>query len=399
LPATVHRRGSQPAATARDEEEDVDGSERTVRDPTRIEVEGGGGGLLTFLARRVGERMYRTAALLFLFAILYRYFDAIVHVILIAFVGAILGIAFTAVVTRLPVGRKVGTAILALATLAAIGLGVWFAVTVLAREIRGLVADMPGIMASMDEWETWLEELTGLDLELIGPTLQRAFSEFFGGMEGGAMIAGAFGVVELVAMTLLVLVGAFFIVAKPNEQLLNPLLRTVPREKRDAWRRMFSLLGERLSGWLWGTLLSMLIIAAISSLVFWLLGVPHPILLGTLIGLLDIIPLIGPWIGGAIAVVVTLFYDPGLALWVVIAVVAIQEVEGNLVRPMVMSESAELHPFVTLLALLLFGAMFGLMGAILALPLTLAIGTAVQVLWVEETIGTDEDEIEPLVET
>jgi predicted PurR-regulated permease PerM len=377
----------------------VDGSERTVRDPTRIEVEGGGGGLLTFLARRVGERMYRTAALLFLFAILYRYFDAVVHVILIAFVGAILGIAFTAVVTRLPVGRKVGTAILALATLAAIGLGVWFAVTVLAREIRGLVEDMPGIMASMDEWETWLEELTGLDLELVGPTLQRAVSEFFGGVEGGALIAGAFGVVELVAMTLLVLVGAFFIVAKPNEQLLNPLLRTVPREKRDAWRRMFSLLGERLSGWLWGTLLSMLIIAAISSLVFWLLGVPHPILLGTLIGLLDIIPLIGPWIGGAIAVVVTLFYDPGLALWVAIAVVAIQEVEGNLVRPMVMSESAELHPFVTLLALLLFGAMFGLMGAILALPLTLAIGTAVQVLWVEETIGTDADEIEPLVET
>jgi predicted PurR-regulated permease PerM len=377
----------------------VDGSERTVRDPTRIEVEGGGGGLLTFLARRVGERMYRTAALLFLFAILYRYFDAVVHVILIAFVGAILGIAFTAVVTRLPVGRKVGTAILALATLAAIGLGVWFAVTVLAREIRGLVEDMPGIMASMDEWETWLEELTGLDLELIGPTIQRAFSEFFGGMEGGALIAGAFGVVELVALALLVLVGAFFIVAKPNDQLLNPLLRTVPREKRDAWRRLFSLLGERLSGWLWGTLLSMLIIAAISSLVFWLLGVPHPILLGTLIGLLDIIPLIGPWIGGVIAVVVTLFYDPGLALWVAIAVVAIQEVEGNLVRPLVMSESAELHPFVTLLALLLFGAMFGLMGAILALPLTLAIGTTVQVLWVEETIGTDEDQIEPLVET
>jgi predicted PurR-regulated permease PerM len=356
-------------------------------------------GVFAQLADFLSARLYRMAALLFLFALLYRYFDAIVHVVLIAFVGAILGIAFNAVIDRLAVGRGAGTAIVAVSVLGTIAALVWFGVSVLSREIRGLAEDLPGIQATMDEWQQWLQELTGLDLELVGPHLERAGSELFGGVDGGAVIAGAFGVVELIAMTLLVLVGAFFIVAKPNEQLLNPLLRTIPPDNRDAWRRMFRRLGARLSGWLWGTLMSMLIIAVLSSIAFWLLGAPYPILLGTLVGALDIIPLVGPWIGGAVAVLVTLVYDPSLALWVAVAVVVIQEVEGNLVRPMVMSDQAELHPFVTLLALLLFGSMFGLLGAVLALPLVLAIGTMVEVLWVEETLNDRGEAMEPLVDT
>jgi predicted PurR-regulated permease PerM len=64
-----------------------------------------------------------------------------------------------------------------------------------------------------------------------------------------------------------------------------------------------------------------------------------------------------------------------------------------------MSESAKLHPFVTLLALLLFASMFGLLGAILSLPLVLAIGTIVEVFWVEETLNAGDDRIKPLVET
>jgi predicted PurR-regulated permease PerM len=379
--------------------ENVADQQRAADAATRMEAAPAATGAFAQLADFLGARLYRMAALLFLFALLYRYFDAVIHVLLIAFVGAILGIAFNAVIDRLPVGRGAGTAIVAISVLGAIAALVWFGVSVLSREIRGLAEDFPGIQAAVDEGQTWLQELTGLDLELVGPQLERAGTNLFGGVDGGAVIAGAFGVVELIAMALLVLVGAFFIVAKPNEQLLNPLLRTIPKENRDAWRRMFHRLGSRLAGWLWGTLMSMLIIAVLSSLVFWLIGAPYPILLGTLVGVLDIIPLVGPWIGGAIAVLVTLVFDPSLALWVALAVVVIQEVEGNLVRPMVMSDKAELHPFVTLLALLLFGSMFGLLGAVLALPLVLAIGTMVEVLWVEETLNDRGEAIEPLVDT
>jgi predicted PurR-regulated permease PerM len=107
--------------------------------------------------------------------------------------------------------------------------------------------------------------------------------------------------------------------------------------------------------------------------------------------------LLGAWIGGLIAIIVTLFGNPGMIVWVIIVVIAIQELEGNLIRPMAMSSAAKVHPFVTLLALLLFSSMFGILGAILSIPIVLAIGTVVEVLWIEETLESHEDEIEPIV--
>ncbi|CAN5818234.1 AI-2E family transporter [soil metagenome] len=355
-------------------------------------------GIVERLATELGARMYRAVGLIFLFAIIFRYFDAIMHVILIAFVGVILGIAFNAAIVRIPLSRGLSTILLALATLAVLAATVWFGISVLSQQIRSLAQDMPSILASLEEWELWLQDRIGIDVELLGDRGQQLIGDAMGGVSGGALLSGAFGALEVLAVSLLVLVGAFFLVAKPNEQLLNPLMRAVPQHRRPAVERMFSRTGERLGGWLWGTLLSMLIIGALSSVAFYFIGAPYPILLGVIVGLFDIIPLVGPWIGGLIAVFVTLVHDPSVAIWVALTVLIVQEVEGNLIRPVVMSESAKLHPFVTLLALLLFASMFGLLGAILSLPLVLVIGTIVEVFWVEETLKAGNDPIEPLVE-
>lgn len=358
----------------------------------------GSDGVVGRLATELGQRMYRAVGLVFLFALVFHHLEAVTHVLLIGFIGVIVGIAFNAAVVRLPLSRGWSTALVALATLVTIATGVWFGISVLSRQLRALVSDMPSLLSSIEEWEAWLQETTGIDLALLGPRVESITSGILGGVDGGMILSGAFGFIEIVALSVLVLMGAFFIVARPNEQLLNPIMRAVPRARRPAFRRMLALMAERLSGWLWGTLLSMIIIGTLSSIVFALLGTPYPVLLGVLVGVMDIIPLVGPWIGGGVAVLVTLLHEPGLALWVGVAVLAIQETEGNLIRPVVMSSSAELHPFVTLLALLLFAAMFGILGAILSLPLVLAIGTIVEVFWVEETLGAGDDEIGAVVQ-
>jgi putative permease len=352
------------------------------------------------LADLLGERIYRAIGLLFLLTVLLIHFDPIMRVLLIAFVGVILAIAFNSLIARIPLRRGIATIIVALLTLVAIVAVLWFGIVFIAGQIRSFVQDMPSILAGMEAWERWVEEQIGIDIELIGPRLEQIINEVLGGAAaGGTILMGAFGMLEIVATAVLVLIGAFFVIARPNEQLLTPLMRTVPQHRRPAFRRMFKLLGERLSAWLWGTLLSMLIIGTLAVVVFWILGVPYFLLLGVIVGLFDIIPLVGPWVGGIIAVLVTLIYEPSLAIWVAVAVLAIQEVEGNLVRPFVMSESAKLHPFVTILSLLLFGSIFGILGAILALPIMLVIATIVQVLWIEETLDAGDDDIEPLVET
>jgi predicted PurR-regulated permease PerM len=354
-----------------------------------------GGRLPERLALLLGGRLYAAVGLLFLAALVYRFFDAVSRVLLIAFVGIIFAIAMNAVVRRIPLKRGIATALVAIGIFALTGVAIWQGIALLAPQIRELASDLPALEATLRGWESWLQEATGMQIELLGAPLEALLADPVG--FGMAFLAQAFGLLEILGIAVLVLFGALFVVARPDDQLLNPLMRAVPRERRPATRRMLHRTANRLAGWLRGTLLSMVIIGVLSGLAFWLLGAPYPLLLGVWVGLVEVIPIVGPWIGGATAILVTLIHDPAAALWIAVAVLVIQQVEGSVVRPFVMSGAAELHPFVTLLALLLFGTIFGFLGALLALPILLVIATVIEVFWVEERLDAADDEIEPVV--
>ncbi len=348
------------------------------------------------LAALQGGRLYAALGLLFLLALFFRFFDIVSRIALIAFVGAIVALALNSIVVRIPVRRGFATALISLVVLALIGLILWQGVSFLAPQLQSLAMDLPRFQQTIEGWQAELQNRTGLDWDLLGAPTEGVLEDPLG--MGMGLLSRAFGVLEILGIIVLVLAGSVYVVAQPNEQLLDPLLRAVPAKRQPAFRRMARLMAERLSGWLRGTLLAMVIVGVLSFLAFWILGAPYPLLLGVIAASLEFLPIVGPWVAGAIAVAVTFFHDPQTALYVAIAALVIQQIEGNLVYPFVMSGSAEIHPFVTLLALLLFGALFGILGALLALPLTLAIGTIVQVFWVEETLGNDESP-EHLVDT
>lgn len=349
------------------------------------------------LAGLLGSRLYRAVGLVFLLAVIFSYFEPIFRVFMIGFVATILAIALNAIVTRIPLPRGLSIAIVVLTAVAMLAIGMWLLVSTVLTQVRALIADLPGIRASAEEWGRWLEERTGLDLQLFGPRLEGLLEELAGSVGSGRVLAGAFGVLELVAMVVIIFVSAIFLVSKPDEQLLTPIMRMVPPDRRPAYRRVFKLLGERIAGWIWGTLIAMVFVGVASGIAYWIIGVPYALLLAVLMGVLNVIPILGPWVAGAVAFVVALFHEPIMALWVSLAVLVVQEIESIFVRPMVMSGSVQVHPFVTIMTLLLFGSLFGLLGAILALPISLILGTMVEVLWVEETLGAQHDEIEPVV--
>lgn len=349
------------------------------------------------LAAHQGSRLYAAIGLLFLLALTFRFFDVVSRVVLIAFMGAIAAMAVHSLVERIPLSRGPATGAVALVGIGITGLGLWQGISFLLPQLRSLVMDLPRFEAEIEDWQSRLQERTGLDVDLLGAPLEGLLQDPMGA--GLSLLSHAFGVVEILGIVVLVLAGSLYVAARPNEQLLDPLLRAVPPHRKPAFRRMMHRLAERLSGWLRGTLLSMLIIGAISALAFWLVGAPYPLVLGVIAGLFEFIPIVGPWIAGAMAVLITFFNDPQTALYVAIAAIVIQGVEGNLIHPFVMSGAAELHPFVTLLALLLFGTVFGFLGALLALPLTLAIATVVEVFWVEEKLSDYGESEKPIVDT
>jgi predicted PurR-regulated permease PerM len=120
--------------------------------------------------------------------------------------------------------------------------------------------------------------------------------------------------------------------------------------------------------------------------------------LGLIVGLVEFIPVFGPWIGGVPAVLIAFLDDPMKGVWAAVAILAIQQLESYLITPWAMSQAARIHPLITLFALILFGGIFGVLGILLALPIVILIWTVVEVLWVERALGAGDDRLPPVVE-
>ena len=124
-----------------------------------------------------------------------------------------------------------------------------------------------------------------------------------------------------------------------------------------------------MGGYVVGQLLLSLLIGTLSLIAYLIIGLPSALVLALFVGLMEIIPFIGPLIGAIPSIVVALSMSPATVLWVVIASVIIHQLESNVFGPRVMKRTLNMRPIITLLALTAFGSLFGVLGALVALPL------------------------------
>ncbi|HEX8695195.1 MAG TPA: AI-2E family transporter [Longimicrobium sp.] len=349
--------------------------------------------------RVLPHHLYQAAGLLFLLALAWRFFDTLAQTFLLAYAAAILAVGLDALRRKLPaIKRRWFAAAAGLVGVALVAALLWFGAPALLRQARSVAGMGPSLEQKTREWERTIRESTGLSVDIPTPGGGQAQLPAGGsGGSGGDVMGKAVGLAEVLFFPIVVFFGGLFALANPNHRLLTPLLRAVPPGVRPAVYRIFQLLGERLVGWLKGVAIAMVGVGVLSIVAWSLIGVPNALLLGIFNGLVEFVPLVGPWVGGAAATLVALLDDPSKAVWVALSAIAIQQVEANLITPFAMARQAEIHPFITLFALLLFGGMFGFLGLLLALPLVLLVWTVVQVLWVERALDTDRDRIAPVV--
>jgi predicted PurR-regulated permease PerM len=340
--------------------------------------------------------LYRTVGLAFLLLLLYKYWDQITHVFLLGYAAAILAVILNAVRRRLHMKRKWLAAIVGLVVVGSVVAALGVGMPMLFQQAKGIMQTGPALEEQITKWEQAIQEQTGMKIDIPHPSSM--FKGGGGGQGGGGgMMGRAATFMEILFFPLILFFGGLFALANPNDRLLTPMMRVLPDGVRLAWYRIFQLLGDRLIGWAKGTATAMVAVAVLSTVALLVIGVPNAVALGLFNGTVEFIPLFGPWIGGLTAVVVAFLDDPQKALWVAIAALAIQQIEANLITPWSMSRNAEVHPFVTLFALVLFGSLFGFLGILLALPLVMLVWTIVQVLWVERAIDTDRERIAPVV--
>lgn len=202
------------------------------------------------------------------------------------------------------------------------------------------------------------------------------------GQAGGYALAAGSGLADFV----LVLVGAIFLAGDPDTYRRG-LLMVIPSKAEPVADKALNDASRGLRGWMIGQAVSSLVVAALTWGGLALLGVPAAGGLGLIAGLLDIIPMIGPIIAGAPAVLLAFTVSPATALWTLVLFLIIQQLQGNLLQPMIQKRAVDVPPGVLLFAVVACGLLFGFLGVLLAGPLTVVLYVLVQRIYVQAILG------------
>ncbi|MCA9917525.1 MAG: AI-2E family transporter [Anaerolineales bacterium] len=151
--------------------------------------------------------------------------------------------------------------------------------------------------------------------------------------------------------------------------LKQSLFLLIPLEKRDNTRDLIAQIENKVRDYLLGQGVLCLAIGSLAFVAYLLIGLPNALLLAVFAGLLEAVPIVGPFLGAIPAMIIGLSISPASALWVLVATAIIQQLENSFLVPRVMKRAIGIRPLVTLLALLAFSAWFGVLGALIALPL------------------------------
>jgi putative heme transporter len=339
---------------------------------------------------RAGRKAWAAIGLLVLVAIAIWALGQ-VRLVAVPLVIALFPAALLAPVAEWLKRRKVPAALASLLTIAA-GLGVLYGVGRLVVPV--VVAQVPQIAESMrealDQLQIWLQGTPiGGQLDVFDQPLEE-LGQRFGGAAGdvaGATLSALVTVAEALVATLLGLVALFFYL-KDGKRIAGALVGLFPQRIRTDVEAVGERIWTTLGAYFRGQLLVALVDAIGIGIGLLVLGVPLAFPLAVLVLVGGLFPIVGAFLSGTVAVLVALA-DQGLvtALLVLAVVIAVQQLESNVLEPIVLSRAIHLHPLMVLVSIATGAILLGVLGAFLAVPIAASIARLVEYLR-----GEDRDE-------
>jgi predicted PurR-regulated permease PerM len=207
----------------------------------------------------------------------------------------------------------------------------------------------------------------------------------------GSVVTSLVGVTttlgSILANLVLVVIGGAFLAGEPK-LYRRGLVELVPGEgTRARVGDTLDACGEALRLWLLGQLVSMTVVGVLTGVGLWLIGVPAPLALALLAFLAEFVPLVGPIVAAIPALLLALTQGWTTTLWVLLLYLAVQQVESNMLTPLVQQKAVDLPPALTLFGVVALGVVLGPLGLILGAPLLVVAMVATKKLWVRETLG------------
>lgn len=323
------------------------------------------------------ERLLIAAAI----GILLLFLWTIVDLLILVFGAVVLAVLLRAIADPIarhtPLGNRMAVAvavILIAGVIAAVG---WLFGTRIGGQFADLSQRLPKAWSGIQNWLA----MHGLDIGALG----------IGQSGGGDILRRLVHIVRTlgsaVSDIVLIVFGAVFFAGQPR-LYRKGVLKLLPAESRPLAAETLDDCGRALHLWLLGQLFSMALVGALTWLGLWLIGLPSALALGLIAGLLEIVPYIGPILSAIPGMLLAILVGPSMALWALVVYVAVQQIEGNAIMPIVQRKAVSLPPALTLFAVIAAGVVFGLVGVFFAAPLLVVAYVAVKRLYVREALDT-----------
>ncbi|HEX2029408.1 MAG TPA: AI-2E family transporter [Nitriliruptorales bacterium] len=282
---------------------------------------------------------------------------------------------------RRGVPRLAGTALAYLVLVGAVVVALSFLVPLIAEQVQQLAEGAPGMFRELEVSVNRQLRRLGSDVQLsLDPDsvqVREAVRQYLVGGRATTQFAEilssagsvARGILHAAVIVLLGPVLAFYLLADlPN--VLEGLKRVVPSDQRAEVVRVAEGIMGRVGGYFRGQLLVATFVGVATAMGLLVVGLPFWALIGLITGIFNLVPLIGPFVGGAIGVVVALTAGDGVtqAVWVAVVMTAVQQIDNHVISPNVMSRTVELHPITVMLGLLVAGSLYGILGMLVAVP-------------------------------
>lgn len=245
-----------------------------------------------------------------------------------------------------------------------------FAIPGLIKQISSLIDMIPSYLDSLEEIIDKIDDKFDgfpisfdIDYDKIGEYISSKFEVFLNGF--GNFLQRSFSSIINILITPIIAIY-FMIDYEKVEKFIKEFL--INHNKKEVYIALIDI-KRVLRQYFKGVIIVMVILSFVSSLCFMMMGLEYSFIFGLIIGITDIIPYIGPYIGGGIVIIFTFVSNPQMVLTVLIIIIVLQIIESNYLVPKIQSKTLNTHPIMVLVSVAIFGELFGVLGMIIAVPI------------------------------
>ena len=293
------------------------------------------------------------------------------------FLGFILAWILNPLVTRLEkkkIPRTLGAFIVYAVFLLILLLFIRFLIPTIYQQLQVLIANLPGILKELEGFLNnifdKLGNFQGFDFQAVQESILTTISDYFSTFMTSVptmimnFASGFFS--SMITICFGLVIGIYMLI--DFDSINGHLLHLLPEKNRFEASLLIANISTEVRKSVNGTLLVATAVFIFDSIGFWIVGLQAPVLFGLLCGITDLIPYVGPYIGGAVAVVIGFSQSPLVGFLTLIVAIIVQLLENNVLQPLIMSKTMKLHPVTIIVGLLIFEHFFGILGMILCTP-------------------------------